>query len=57
MSIALFAIIGATINAGPLYWVFYGMFCLSRLATIAFMGLLIGAAKSTKTKEEEKKNG
>ena len=54
MSIALFAIIGATINAGPAYWVFYGLYCLCKLTTVAFMGLLIGAAKKTKPEEEKK---
>lgn len=27
MSIALFAIIGATINAGTGYWICFGVFC------------------------------
>lgn len=31
MSIALFAIIGATIEAGTAYWICYGGFCATRL--------------------------
>ena len=27
MTIILFAIIGATINANVAYWIFYGLFC------------------------------
>lgn len=31
MSIALFAIIGATIEAGTAYWICFGGFCVVRL--------------------------
>lgn len=31
MSIALFAIIGATIEAGTAYWICYGGFCAVKL--------------------------
>lgn len=31
MSIVLFAIIGAHINAGVGYWICYGLFCLFKL--------------------------
>lgn len=32
MSIVLFAIIGASINAGPAYWICYGIFCLAKVS-------------------------
>ena len=32
--IVLFAIIGATINAGVAYWIFFSVFCLFRLIVI-----------------------
>lgn len=31
MSIVLFAIIGATINAGTVYWVFFALYCIGWL--------------------------
>lgn len=33
MAITLFAIIGATINAGVGYWICYGIFCAVKLFT------------------------
>lgn len=43
MSIALFAIIGATINAGTAYWLCFAGFCLLKLAKA--IGAFIDAAK------------
>ena len=39
MSIILFAMIGAAINAGAWYWVCFGVYCLAKV------GQLIGAAE------------
>lgn len=36
MSIALFAIIGATINAGTAYWLCFGVFCVIKLITYIY---------------------
>ena len=44
MSIVLFAIIGATINAPVAYWVCFGFYCLFRV--------LEGGVKAYKNKED-----
>jgi hypothetical protein len=31
MAIILFAIIGAQINVGAWYWIFYGLFCIMQV--------------------------
>ena len=36
MSIVLFAIIGATINANPWYWICFGVMGLARILTFVF---------------------
>lgn len=34
LSIILFAMIGAGINLGPVYWVIYGIYCVFRVLKI-----------------------
>lgn len=36
LSIVLFAIIGATINAGVAYWICFGLYCVFRVVKIIF---------------------